>query len=283
LLQATNVTPANSRLVPLGGTEALRALQSGDVDAAIFVGSTTSPIIWQALHDDSLKLMSLEDSDAYTRRFTYLTRLTLPAGAIDLSYRRIPPQPVTLVATKTMLVARDDLPSPLVDLLLDAARELHSKQGYFETAREFPSTSPVDIPVSADADRHLRFGASLLHRYLPFWIATLSERLVVVVLPLLVIFIPLINFMPQLVRWRVRSRIYRWYGELKLLERDVERRTGTLPIERWLADLDRIERAAEHIKTPASFASESYTLREHIGLVRRAVMEKARGAIATNT
>jgi hypothetical protein len=182
-----------------------------------------------------------------------------------------------------MLVARDNLPSPLVDLLLEAARELHSTQGYFEVAREFPSTSPVDIPVSADADRHLRFGPSLLHRYLPFWIATLSERLVVVVLPLLVIFIPLINFMPQLVRWRVRSRIYRWYGELKLLERDVERRTGTLPIDRWLADLDRIERAAEHIKTPASFASESYTLREHIGLVRRTVMEKARVANAART
>ena len=109
------------------------------------------------------------------------------------------------------------------------------------------------------------------------------ERLVVVVLPLLVIFVPLINFMPQLVRWRVRSRIYRWYGELKLLERDVEGRTGTLPIEKWLADLDRIERAAEHIKTPASFASESYTLREHIGLVRRTVMEKARGANAAGT
>jgi hypothetical protein len=75
--------------------------------------------------------------------------------------------------------------------------------------------------------------------------------------------------------WRVRSRIYRWYGELKLLERDVERRHGTLPIGKWLDDLDRIERAAEHIRTPASFASESYTLREHIALVRRAVRAKA--------
>jgi hypothetical protein len=51
-------------------------------------------------------------------------------------------------------------------------------------------------------------------------------------------------------------------------------------VERWLADLDRIQRAAEHIRTPASFASESYTLREHIGLVRRAILEKARGAAA---
>lgn len=219
--------------------------------------------------------MSLEDSDAYARRFSYLTRVTLPVGAVDIGYRRIPPEPLTLLATKAMLVARPDLPSPLIDLLLNAARELHSKQGYFESAREFPSTAPEDLPVSVDADRHLRFGPSLLHRYLPFWIATLSERLVVVVLPLLVVLIPVINFMPKLIRWRLRSRIYRWYGELKLLERDVERRTGTLPIDRWLADIDRIERAAEHIKTPASFASESYTLREHIGLVRRAVMDKA--------
>jgi hypothetical protein len=280
LLEASNVTGSNSELLSLGGTEALRALQSGNADAAIFVGATRSPIIWQALHDESLRLMSFADSDAYARRFSYLTPLNLPAGTIDLSYRRIPPRPVTLVGTKAMLVARDDLPSPLIDLLLDAARELHSTQGYFEAAKEFPSTSPVDLPVSVDADRHLRFGPSLLHRYLPFWIATASERLVVVVLPLLVILIPLINFMPQLLRWRIRSRIYRWYGELKLLEHDVEVRTGALPIDKWLADLDRIQLAAEHIKTPASFASESYTLREHIGLVRRIVMERARGADA---
>ena len=283
LLQANNVTSSNTTLLPLGGVEALRALQSGNVDVAIFVGATTSPIIWQALHDDTLKLMSLADADAYARRFSYLTPLKLPSGTIDLGYRRIPPQPVALVATKTMLVARENLPSPLVDLLLDAAHELHSTQGYFEAAREFPSTSPVDLPVSVDADRHLRFGPSLLHRYLPFWVATLAERLVVVVLPLLVIFVPVINFLPQVMRWRVRSRIFRWYGELKLLERDVAGRTGTLPIERWLADLDRIERGAEHIKTPARFASESYTLREHIGLVRRMVTDRAAGASAAGT
>jgi TRAP-type uncharacterized transport system substrate-binding protein len=278
MLEQTNVTPSNTKLLPLGGYPALRALQNGSADAAIFVGATRSPIIWQALHDDSLKLMSLADADAYARRFSFLTPLDLPAGTIDLGYRRIPAQPVRLVATKAMLVARDDLPSPLVDLLLDAARELHASQAYFEGAREFPSTAPVDLPVSVDADRHHRFGPSFLHRYLPFWVATFVERLIVIVLPLVVVFVPVVNFLPQLVRWRVRSRIYRWYGELKLLERDVERRTGTPPVERWLADLDRIQRAAEHIKTPASFASESYTLREHIGLVRRAILEKARVA-----
>ena len=95
------------------------------------------------------------------------------------------------------------------------------------------------------------------------------------VVPLLVIVIPLLNLLPQILRWRVRSRIFRLYGELKLLERDVATRTGTSPIERWLADLDRIEREAVQLKAPVSYASEAYTLREHIGLVRRAVMARA--------
>jgi len=283
LLEASNVTDSNSKLLPLGSGPALRALQNGEVDAVLLVGAPRSPIIWQALHDESLKLMSFADADAYARRYSYLTPLTLPAATIDMGYRRIPAQPVRLIATKAMLVARGDLPSALVNLLLEAARELHSDQGYFESAREFPATAPVDLPVSAHADRHLRFGPSFLHRYLPFWVATFAEHLIVVVLPILVIFVPVINFLPQVLRWRVRSRIFRWYGELKLLERDVEARTGTLPIETWLADLERIERGAEHIKTPASFASESYTLREHISLVRRAVMAKARTATSAGT
>ncbi len=54
----------------------------------------------------------------------------------------------------------------------------------------------------------------------------------------------------------------------------------TLPIEKWLADLDRIRRAVESIETPKAFASEAYTLREHVALVRRSVLERAGGAKA---
>ncbi len=131
--------------------------------------------------------------------------------------------------------------------------------------------------ISPEADRHRRFGPSLLYRYLPFWVATFVERAIIVIVPLLVVMVPLFNFLPQFLRWRIRSRIYRWYGELVLLERDVGSRTGEPPIDQWLSDLDRIEQAAQRIKAPISFASEAYTLREHIGLVRRAILAK-RGA-----
>ena len=286
LLAANDITYANTRLSPLVNLEALHALQRGEIDAALFIGQVQFPAVWEALHDPSLKLMSLERADAYPRRFSYIKKLTLPAGTVDFALR-IPAQEVKLIGTKAMLVARDGLSPAIANLLLDAAHELHSHQGYFAGDGEFPNTAPVDLPVSADAIRHLRFGPTFLHRYFPFFVATYLERLIVLLVPLLVIVVPLINLLPQLFRWRVRSRIYRLYGELKLLEREIGSRTGTLPIAPWLADLDRIEQAAARMGTPASYASEAYTLREHIALVRRSALQKAadqerleRGAIA---
>jgi hypothetical protein len=85
------------------------------------------------------------------------------------------------------------------------------------------------------------------------------------------------------VRWRVRSRIYRWYGELALLERDVATRKDAPPIDKWLRDLDRIGLAVGSLKIPAKFASEAYTLREHIALVRRAVLAKGGEGVGAKT
>jgi TRAP transporter TAXI family solute receptor len=275
LTMAGDIGRGNTDLVALGGDDALRALKAGEIDAALYVGGADTPTIQQASRDPVIKLMNLTHADAYPRRFPFLTKLTLPYGTIDLEINT-PDQDVTMIGTKAMLVARDDLHPALINLLIDAAREIHGRQGYFEAAGEFPGTAQVDdIPVSPYADQHRRFGPSFLYNYLPFWLATYAERALILIVPLVVILVPLVNLLPQVLRWRVRSRIYRWYGELALLERDVATRHGTLPIEKWLQDLDRIEEAVEHIHTPASFASEAYTLREHIGLVRRAILAKA--------
>ena len=95
---------------------------------------------------------------------------------------------------------------------------------------------------------------------------------------LLVVLIPLLNLMPQFLSWRMRSRIDRWYGELALLEREVNAAGGASRKDKWLSDLDRIEHGVGGLRIPPKFASEAYTLREHIGLVRRAVMDKVEWA-----
>ena len=282
LMMDNGVTRGNTEIVATGGDDAVAALKAGEVDAAFFVGGAQTPTIQRALRDPAIKLMSLSRAEAYARRFPYITKLTLPAGTIDLAIN-VPDQDVETIGTKAMLVAREDFHPALINLLIDAARDIHGQQGYFEAAGEFPGTAPVDLRVSPYADQHKRFGPSFLYRYLPFWMATFVERAIIVLVPLVFILIPLANYLPQFMRWRVRSRIYRWYGELALLERDVATRKDTLPIAKWLQDLDRIQHAVEGLKTPTMYASEAYTLREHIGLVRRTVLAKAgQGVPATD-
>ncbi len=277
VLGANDVTAGNSTLTAQTNTVAIQALRDGAVDAVFLVGAAQGQAIGAALRDPTLALMSIGRADAYPRRFHFVSKLLLPAGAIDLAHD-IPPRDVTLLGTKAMLVARDDLPTPLIDLLLDAARDIHAEAGTFEGNSEFPTVDHVDLPVSEAAVRHLRFGPRVLQRYLPFFMATYVERLIIVLLPLLVILVPLVNVLPHVLRWQARSRIYRWYGELALLEREIRRHTGEPPLARWNADLDRIEGAATRVRAPASYAGELYTLREHIEFVRRAVQAKAHAA-----
>jgi hypothetical protein len=281
LFALNGLTSDSMTIVPLSNDAALRALQAGEVDAAVFVDGAQNKAVWTALHDANLKLMSYGHAEAYPRLLPYVTKLTLPSGVIDMAHD-IPEKDVALIGTKEMLAARDSLHPALIDLLIDAAREIHGGQSFFEEAGDFPGTNRVDLRVSNVADRHKRFGPSLLYQYLPFWLAALAEQAIFVLLPLAAVLFPVFHYLPQFLRWRVRSRIYRWYGELALLERDVATRAGALPTQRWLTDLDRIERAVARLRTPAAFASEAYTLREHIGLVRDAVMARTKAPPAAS-
>jgi TRAP-type uncharacterized transport system substrate-binding protein len=274
LLAANGITPDNATFIQAGSDESLQMLIGGRADIAMLVGGGAMDTVQRALRTPDVKLMSVARAAAYVRRFPHITRLTLPAGTVDLA-RDIPPNEVEMISTEAMLVAREGLHPALVNLLLEVVRDVHDDQGYFETAGEFPNTQQVDIPVSPDAVRHTRFGTSFLYRTFPFWVATFLDRTIILVVPLLVVLVPLVNFFPQILRWRVRSRVFRWYGELALLEREVASSQGPLPLAKWTADLDRIERAVAGIRVPASFASEAYTLREHVGLVRRAIVAKA--------
>ena len=72
----------------------------------------------------------------------------------------------------------------------------------------------LDFRVSPDADQRKRFGPSLLYRYFPFWITVILDRAIIVLLPLVVVVVPVMSLLPQFLRWRMRSRIFRWYREL---------------------------------------------------------------------
>jgi hypothetical protein len=275
LLEASGVpeTDKRTRFVPAGGLEAVAALAKGQLDALFLVGPAQSGAVWTALYTPGVRLMSLVHADAYVRRFPFLARLVLPRGGIDLQ-RDIPAADVELVAPMATIVARDATHPALIDLLLQTAVKVHGGPGLFQRPGEFPNARQVDFPLSKEADRFYKSGTRFFQRYLPFWLATLVERTLVLLIPLVAIVLPVMRFAPALYGWRVRSRVYKWYGQLKFLERELDSDPGTRTRAEWLAELERIEDRVHRVATPLAFTSLLYTLREHIALVEAKVLKR---------
>jgi TRAP-type uncharacterized transport system substrate-binding protein len=268
LLKANGVEPGGkTELLNIGGDEAAQALTSGKIDAAFLMGDSVSvATMGKLLRAPGIRLLDFSQADAYVRRFRYLNTLKMPMGVFDLAHN-LPARDTQLIAPTAELVAREDLHPALSDLLIAAAREMHGKANVMQKAGEFPAPLEHEYPISDDAARYYKSGKTFFYRTLPFWMASLVDRAVVIVLPVILLLIPGIRLVPMLYGWRVRSRIYRWYGELIALERGLSRESPEEQAE-MLKRLDEIEIAVNRMKMPLAFADQFYVLREHIGFVR---------------
>lgn len=273
LLAANQLSPEMVTLSPLGGEQAGEALLAGKLDAAIFVAAPESSVIQKLIQNPDVKLMSFAIADAYSRRFPFLTALTLPQGSMDLVHE-YPRQNTQLFAPTATLVARDDMHPALINLLLQAATEVHNGAGPFHRAREFPAPRDGDYPLASEALRYYKSGPPFLQRYLPFWAAVLVDRLIFLILPIFAIALPMMRVMPSIYAWRIRRRIYRWYGELKFLEQEMRACEDTSQLAEFLQRLESIEDHAFRRSLPLAFQNEMYTLREHIALVRHALEKR---------
>jgi TRAP-type uncharacterized transport system substrate-binding protein len=269
LLKANGIRPGEqTELLDFDGTDARAALLSGKVEAVFLTGDSASPeIIGQMLHAPGVRLFDFQQADAYVRRFRYLSKLDIPAGGFDLG-ENLPPARLNMLAATIELVAHSDLHPALSDLLIEAATEVHGHAGLFQDPGEFPSPRASEFPVSADAARYYKSGKSFAYRYLPFWLATLLDRALVVLLPTLLVVIPIVRYIPQLYNWNIRRRINRRYGQLMALERES---LGDFSAKQRAALLDRLARIEKSIiglKLPGSHATQLYALRQHLQFVR---------------
>ncbi len=278
LLAANDAAAAPTKLLPLGGVEAAEALAEGRADAVITVGAPESGVVKALLYTPHVRLMNFDRAPAYTRLFQFLNPVTLPEGAIDL-VRDIPPSDTLLFAPTANLLAKAELHPALVDLLMQAMTEVHGGRGTFQNAHEFPAPKDREFPLSAEAQRYYTSGAPLLQRYLPFWAATLIDRIVVLLIPIIALVIPIAKIAPGLYAWRIRSRLIRLYGELKFLEINIKQNFEAEKFDSYMDQLEKIEDSANTRPIPLAFADQQYTLRQHIDFVR-ASLEKLRPAAA---
>jgi TRAP transporter TAXI family solute receptor len=251
--------------LPLDAADAADALLRGDIDAAAMVAPWSTSTIRKLTAATDIELLDFPRADAYVALDPYLTKLVVPTGVGNIAANR-PPTDVRLLAVKASLIVRKELDAALASVLLDAATQIHSGADIFQRASQFPAPEAGDLPVSADALQYYKSGRPFLQRYLPFRLAQLAGRLLVVLVPLLGVVYPLIRFVPTIYGWSMRRRVFHLYGELKLIEIDLEAHRSDPSV--LLRRLDALEERADHVHVPLGFAQILYTLRSHIVLTR---------------
>lgn len=282
LLKANGIVPGeDTQLDETDLADPEKDLREGRVDAVFLMSdSTATAVTRNLLRDETIRLFSFVQADGYVRRMNTLNKLHLPRGALDFG-KDIPAEDVYLIGPTVHLVARESLHPALSDLLLDAAREVHGTPGLYRKRGEFPAPQEGEFRLSPDANRFYTSGKSFLYRSFPFWLASLIARILAVVVPLVLLLVPAMKIAPAIYRWRIESRIYRWYRVLLDLERDAFKPSAD-PAHRQelLRQLDHIETAVNRVVVPASFGDLFYGLRGHIEFVRKKLQAEGSGAAA---
>jgi TRAP-type uncharacterized transport system substrate-binding protein len=265
LLQANGIDRATLKASRLEQTQAVMALLSGEVDAIVLAAAPESLMVQMLLLTPGVKLFEFAQAEAYARHLPFLSPVVLPRGVVDLAHDQ-PGRDLALVATTTTLAAREGTHPALLQLFVQAAHNIHGGTGWIMRAGQFPSAQQTELPLAKEAERYYRNGPPLLQRYLPFWLANLIDRMWVVLVSIIAVLIPLGRVVPPLYQFRIRSRIFRWYRQLREIEDAL--RAHKIPPAELLQDLNRLDAKAQHVSVPLSYADELYSLRSHIQLVR---------------
>ncbi len=273
ILSVNNLEESDIQIQQLESTPAAVAFIDGKLDVLVMSSASDSLLVQMLLQTPGVKLFDFVQAEAYTRRFPYLSHVVLPRGIVDLG-RDIPARDYHLISPTATLVAHESLHPALISLFLQAAKKIHGGANWFSHQGEFPSDRYTEIAVEKQAEKFYKNGPPFLQRYLSFWMSNFLERMWVVLLTLGALALPLSKIIPPLYVWRIRSRIYRWYGQLRAVEQAIDEATPKqrkqIALEQ-LQRLEEIERKVNHISIPLSYAEELYGLRSHIHFVRNRI------------
>jgi uncharacterized protein len=283
LLAASGVTEQNATFISMHLPPYIEAFEKGQADAGFLVIAPDAATLARLFRMPDVRVMSFAQADGYSQRFPFLSRLDLKQGVIDFA-KNIPADDTALVATKTGLIVTERLHPAIISLLAEAVLVVHGQPQFnasgeaklFQTVGEFPITADPEFPLADDARRVYRSGPSFLQRYLPFWLASFSERMTIMLIPLLGLLIPAMRITPSIYPWLVRRRIFRWYRELRKVESGLGKGTSSEQLSQRMGDLDRIDEGIRTAQIPQNFSDQLYQLRSHIDVVRRRLTMRRR-------
>lgn len=265
LFGANRIEPAQypRRWQQLGGSRAADALIAGELDAAFFVGPAENPLIQRLAAEPGLRLVSLRRSEAYLARLPYLSRLEVGEGMLDMA-QNTPDRDIVTLGPVAVLVAGEAFHPSLTPLILEAAKTVLKSGSLLDPAGSYPARPPLSLQTLTEAEYYYDKGLPILQRYLPFRIASLADRYIILAIPLLVLLFPLFKAIGPIYQWRIRARIYRWYKHLREIDQLLYK--GDLPsdIAVEIGRLEKLEDELARVEVPLSYSSELYELHMHL-------------------
>lgn len=274
MAQINTLAEPPTALVELGGVAAADALIDKKIDAALLVSAIDGPAVQKLLRAPDVRVMNMRRADAYVRRLPHLHKVELPEGVVDLA-GNIPAQPLTMIALTANLIARENLHPVVIELLLQAVREVHGGPTLLHAAGRFPAPIDLELPLATDAERFYKERPSLLRRVLPFWVAVWAERVLFILLPLLAIAIPAFAYLPKLYAWHIHSKLDRWYFELNRIEHAAAE--ADVDQAALMARVNEVDKRLNLLKVPKSYLAQLYTLRTHAAYVRQLLGSRSAG------
>jgi len=268
LLAENGVGAGDAVLMDIAPENLAEAFTAADIDAAFLIGGVESELVAALTTLESVRQLGLGRADAYVRRESYLSKIMLPEGVLNLEKNR-PAEDTVTVAVTAMLVVREDLHPAISDLLMMASDSVFGGHSILADAGKFPSPLNTDIPLSQEAQRFHERGAPFLMRYLPFWAATLVDRLWVLLFPILGLLIPLFKVLPPLYHWRIRRKIVQRYAELRQIDPQSHPVVSAEDHRERMSRISELDNETVDVPVPKDYTDDVYKLRRDIDLVRR--------------
>lgn len=273
ILNDNGIDSTNTTILEYNNEKAKEELLSGNIDVMFVVSSHNSEVIKELLASPDVNVLSVKRARAYSRKYTFLEDLTLYEGTLDL-YRNLPDENINLLSTTANLVVNEGFPEELKRIFLKTIVEVHNKKDLFAKAGQFPNDMNMVLDLDEEAQRYFQYGDTFLEKIFPYWIASNIDRLKILLIPLITLLFPLFKGFFPLYNWSMRSKIYRWYEQLKIIDKNLE----TLDKSKFNEELEKLEKLRVEIsnetKVPLSFMGEYYNLQLHIDHIKNK-LEKA--------
>ncbi|HZJ94171.1 MAG TPA: TAXI family TRAP transporter solute-binding subunit [Thiopseudomonas sp.] len=248
------------------GSKALTALLNNQLDAAFFLGPAESALVQKAASHTELRLVNFAQAAAYRARLPFINETQVGQGLLNLRSNQ-PHQDITTIGPVAMLMANESFHPALTALILAATQEVMKHGSLIDEPDTWPQNLPHVFSSLTEAEYFHDKGLPLLQRFLPFRIASLADRYIILVIPLLVLLFPLFKVAGPIYRWRIRARIYRWYKYLRDIDKGFIHIATAEQIDAEIKRLSALQDELAKVEVPLSYTNELYELHLHVRFV----------------